>query len=86
MSWDLCEILYGVPLISFFLVGGEDDFKFSSKLTVLVWRGQKRIQGGAGGHSTSPEFGFFCSYFQNSFSIACLRERKPSAKQEKYLS
>ena len=26
------------------------------------------------------------SYFQNSFSIACLRERNPSAKQEKYMS
>ena len=33
-----------------------------------------------------PEFGFFCSYFQNIFSIACLRERNPSAKQEKNLS
>jgi len=37
--------------------------------------------GGAGGHSP-PEFGIFCSYFQNSFSIACLRERNPIAKQE----
>ena len=38
------------------------------------------------GCSPPPEFGIFCSYFQNSFSIACLRERNPSAKQEKYLS
>ena len=53
--------------------------------------------GGAGGHSpppltdsgrgvSPPELGIFCSYFQNSFSLACLRERNPSAKQEKYLS
>ena len=52
---------------------------------------------GAGGHSPPDrfrkgrrpppsEFGIFCSYFQNSFSIACLRERIPSAKQKKYLS
>ena len=50
----------------------------------------------AGGHSPPltdsgrgvfpPEFGIFCSYFQSSFSIACLRERNPSEKQEKYLS
>ena len=33
-----------------------------------------------------PEFGILCSLFQNSFSIACLWERNPSAKQEKYLS
>jgi len=33
-----------------------------------------------------PEFGIFCSYFQNSFSIVYLRERKPRTKQEKYLS
>jgi len=33
-----------------------------------------------------PEFEMFCSYFQNSFSIACLSERNPSAKQEKYMS
>jgi len=33
-----------------------------------------------------PEFGLFCSYFQNSFSLACLGERNPSSKQEKYLS
>jgi len=38
------------------------------------------------GRSSPPEFGIFCSYFQNSFSIACLRERNPRAKQEKYLS
>ena len=42
--------------------------------------------GGAGGHSPPPEFGIFCSYFQNSFSIACLRESNTSEKQEKYLS
>ena len=58
---------------------------------------QGRIQGGQGdirppltdsgrGVSPPPEFGIFCSYFQNSFSIACLRERNPSAKHEKYLS
>ena len=42
---------------------------------------------GGGGHSSPPpEFGIFCSYFQNSFSIACLRERNPSAKQERHLS
>jgi len=33
-----------------------------------------------------PKFGIFCSYFQNSFLIACLRERNPSSKQEKNLS
>ena len=44
-----------------------------------------RIQGG-GGTFAPPEFGIFCSDFQNCFSIACLRERNPSAKQEKYLS
>jgi len=38
------------------------------------------------GRSPPPEFGIFCSYFQISFSIACLSERTPSAKQEKYLS
>ena len=38
------------------------------------------------GADIGGEFGIFCSYFQNSFSIACLRERNPSAKQEKYLS
>ena len=36
--------------------------------------------------SGAHTFGMFCSYFQNSSSIACLRERNPSAKQEKYLS
>jgi len=33
-----------------------------------------------------PEFGICCSYFQNSFSIACLKERNPSAKQEIFFS
>ena len=37
---------------------------------------------GDGGHSPPPEFRIFCSYFQNSFSIACLRERKPSANRK----
>jgi len=43
-------------------------------------------RGGGGGTFAPPEFGIFCSYFQNKFSIACLWERNPSAKQEKYLS
>ena len=42
--------------------------------------------GGGAGDIRPPEFGIFCSYFQNSFSIACLRERNSSAKQEKFLS
>ena len=41
---------------------------------------------GGAGDISPPEFGIFCSHFQNSFSIACLRERNPIAKQEKYLS
>ena len=43
-------------------------------------------RGGVGDILPPPEFGIFCLYFQNSFSIACFRERNPSAKQEKYLS
>ena len=42
---------------------------------LLPWQ----IQGGA-------YLEILCSYFQNSFSISCLGERNPSAKQEKYLS
>ena len=38
---------------------------------------------GKGDNRPPPEFRIFCSYFQNSFSKACLRERNPSAKQEK---
>ena len=40
------------------------------------------VRGGYGGGGTTapPEI------FMNSFSMACLRERNPSAKQEKYLS
>ena len=38
--------------------------------------------GGRGDIRPPPEFGIFCSYFQNSFSKACLRERNPTAKQE----
>ena len=46
---------------------------------------------GVGGHSLpsggAPPLNLeFFFYFQNSFSIACLRERNFSAKQEKYLS
>ena len=45
---------------------------------------QGRIQGGGqGDNRPPPKFRIFCSYFQNSFSKACLRERNPSAKQEK---
>ena len=47
-----------------------------------IYERQGRIQGG-GGTFAPPEFGILCSYFQNSFSVACLRERNPSAKQEK---
>ena len=40
------------------------------------------VRGGYGGGGTTapPEI------FMNSFSMACLRERNPSAKHEKYLS
>ena len=38
--------------------------------------------GGGGGTFAPLNLEFFCSYFQNSFSIACLRERNPIAKQE----
>ena len=40
---------------------------------------------GGGGGTFAPLTDSY-SYFQNSFSIACLRERNPSAKQEKYMS
>ncbi len=69
---------------------------------LLIWTmlcahlSQGRIQGGRRdirppdrfreGRIPTPEFGIFCSFFQNSFSIACLRDRNPSAKQEIYLS
>jgi len=52
----------------------------------MICSGVETGVGGGGTFNPPPEFGIFCSYFQNSFSIACLRERNPSAKQEKYLS
>jgi len=56
---------------------------------------QGRIQGGGGTFApltdsrrgvAPPEFGIFCSYFQNSFSRACLRERNPSSKKNIWLN
>ena len=58
--------------------------KFFLNLQILERSDRGGYRGGE--HSPPPEFGIFCSYFQNSFSITCLRERNPSAKQEKYLS
>ena len=36
-----------------------------------------------GANVSPPEFGIFCSFFQNSFSIACLRERNPRVQNRK---
>ena len=58
--------------------------KFFLNLQILERSDRGGYRGGE--HSPPPEFGIFCSYFQNSFSIACLRERNQSAKQKKYLS
>ena len=86
---DICQIFIKVVALN----------RLYSTITQPIWKlyhNQGRIQGGRGNirHPLTdimwgvapPEFGIFCSYFQNSFSTGCLRERNPSVKQEKYLS